>query len=202
MERPLQIGITGGIGSGKSLVSKIFTILGVPVYDADSHAKGLMTTDGILVSQIKKEFGDLSYRADGSLDRNWLANHVFSDERKLQKLNSLVHPRVAADYDKWVAFHRDKLYVLKEAALLIESGSYRQLEKIIVVSAPEHIRQQRVLLRDAHRSVEQFKQIVENQLPEERKLEQADYIIVNDDATLVIPQVLRLHEQFRVGIAL
>ena len=202
MEKPLQIGITGGIGSGKSLISKIFAVLGVPVYDADSHAKGLMTTDGILVSQIKKEFGDLSYRADGSLDRNWLANHVFSDERKLQKLNNLVHPRVAADYDKWIASHRDKPYVLKEAALLIESGSYRQLGKIIVVSAPEHIRQRRVLLRDAHRSVEQFKQIVENQLPEERKLEQADYIIVNDDATLVIPQVLRLHEQFRAGIAL
>jgi dephospho-CoA kinase len=199
---PLQIGITGGIGSGKSLISKIFGVLGVPVYDADSHAKGLMTTDGILVSQIKKEFGDLSYHADGSLDRKWLASHVFSDERKLKKLNSLVHPRVAVDYEKWVALQHDKPYVLKEAALLIESGSYRQLEKIIVVSAPENIRQKRVLLRDAHRTVEQFKEIVENQLPEERKLEHADYIIVNDDATLVIPQVLRLHEQFRAGIGL
>lgn len=199
MKKPLQIGITGGIGAGKSLVSKIFAVLGVPVYDADSHAKGLMTTDGILVSQIKKEFGDLSYHAHGGLDRKWLADHVFSDERKLQKLNSLVHPRVAVDYAKWVELHRHEAYVLKEAALLIESGSYRQLDKIIVVSAPESIRQKRVLLRDAHRTAEQFKQIVGNQLPEERKLQLADYTIVNDDETLVIPQVLRLHERFRTG---
>ena len=201
MKKPLQIGITGGIGSGKSLVSKIFAVLGVSVYDADSHAKGLMTTDGILVSQIKKEFGDLSYHARGGLDRKWLADHVFSDERKLQKLNSLVHPRVAVDYARWVELHQHETYVLKEAALLIESDSYRQLDKIIVVSAPESVRQKRVLLRDTHRTVEQFKQIVENQMPEERKLKLADYTIVNDDETLVIPQVLRLHERFRAGIA-
>ena len=102
MSNPLQIGITGGIGSGKTLVSKIFACLGIPVYDADSHAKELMTTDGILVSAIKKEFGDLAYNPDGSLDRVYLAQNVFHDQQKLDKLNSLVHPRVKHNYDAWV----------------------------------------------------------------------------------------------------
>ena len=196
MNRPLQVGITGGIGSGKSLVCKIFQHLGVSVYDADSHAKALMTTDGILVEQIKKEFGDLSYHRDGTLNREWLASHVFSLTDKLEKLNGLVHPRVAADYDRWLAERLSQPYVLKEAALLYESGSYRLLDKVVVVSAPERIRQERVLKRDSHRSVEQFKGIVEKQLPEEEKLKRADYIIVNDGTKLIIPQVLFLHEAF------
>lgn len=196
MNTRLQIGVTGGIGSGKSVVCKIFAQLGIPVYDADSHAKALMTTDGILVSQIKKEFGDLSYHADGSLNREWLSQHVFSNEARLEKLNSLVHPRVAVDYENWVGMQTEVPYVLKEAALLFESGSFRLLDKIIVVSAPEAIRQERVLKRDKHRTVEQFREIVEKQLPEEEKLKRADYIIVNDDVTPVIPQVLKLHQEF------
>lgn len=199
MKTPLQIGITGGIGSGKSLVCKIFCKLGVSVYDADSHAKALMTTDGILVSQIKKEFGDLSYHANGALNREWLASHVFADAAKLVALNRLIHPRVALDYEQWVNGHRNEPYVLKEAALLYESRSFRLLDKVIVVSAPEVIRQKRVLKRDTYRTVEQFQGIVEKQLPEEEKLSRADYIIVNDDVTLLIPQVLRLDEQFRVN---
>lgn len=201
MHAPLQIGITGGIGSGKSLVCKIFQQLGVFVYDADSHAKALMTTDGILVSQIKKEFGDLAYHPDGTLNRSWLASHVFSDEAKLEKLNALVHPRVGVDYEKWVARHNEEPYLIKEAALLFESGSFRLLDKIVVVSAPEEVRQKRVLKRDPHRTVDQFREIVEKQLPEEEKLKRADYLIVNDDITMVIPQVLRLHDAFKETIS-
>ena len=196
MNTPLQIGITGGIGSGKSLVCRIFGLLGIPIYDADSHAKGLMTTDGILVSQIKKEFGDLTYLPDGTLNRTYLGEHVFFSEEKLEKLNNLVHPRVAVDYAKWRDTKFDAPYVLKEAALLFESGSYRLLDKIIVVSAPENVRQKRVLQRDAHRTVEQFKGIVEKQMAEEEKVQRADYIIVNDETKLIIPQVLFLHKQF------
>ena len=197
MSGPLQIGITGGIGSGKSLICQIFACLKVPVYDADGHAKALMTTDGILVSQIKKEFGHLSYHADGTLNRTYLGERVFNNEDKLESLNRLVHPRVAVDYEQWVDQQKEAPYVLKEAALLFESGSYRLLDKIIVVSAPEDLRQKRVLQRDAHRTVEQFRAIVEKQLPEEAKLNQADYIIVNDDTKLVIPQVLKLHALFK-----
>lgn len=196
MATPLQVGITGGIGSGKSLVSNIFRLLGVPVYDADSHAKKLMTTDGILVSQIKKEFGDLSYQSDGSLNRTYLSIHVFNDDRKLALLNSLVHPRVGIDYAAWVKSHSTSSYVLKEAALLYEAGSYRSLDKIIVVSAPENVRISRVQKRDTHRTVEQIKAIVEKQMPDAQKIERADYIVVNDETQLVIPQVLELHDAF------
>ncbi len=196
MKTPLQIGITGGIGSGKSLVCKIFHQLGTPLYDADSHAKELMTTDGILISGIKKEFGDLSYHPDGTINRLYLADHVFFNKEKLDRLNAMVHPRVALDYERWVSRQSGKRYVLKEAALLFETGSNLMLHKIIVISAPENIRQKRVLKRDVHRTVEQFKGIVEKQMPESEKLKRADYIIVNDDTKLVIPQVLALHEQF------
>lgn len=193
---PLQIGITGGIGSGKSLVCRIFQQLGVPVYDADSHAKELMTTDGILMSGIKKEFGDLSYHPDGALNRVYLANHVFNNQEQLDKLNSLVHPRVKAHYQQWVEAQTEFRYVLKEAALLFEAGSDSTLDRIIVVFAPEALRTQRVLKRDAHRTVEQVREIIGKQMPEEEKLKRADYIIVNDETRLIIPQVLELHEKF------
>jgi dephospho-CoA kinase len=195
MKTPLQVGITGGIGSGKSLVSHIFKLLGVPIYDADSRAKSIMTTDGILVSQIKKEFGVLSFRADGTLNREYLAEHVFSDPEKLKQLNKLVHPRVGEDYNRWVK-DQVSLYVLKEAALLFEAKSNTALDKIIVVSAPEELRIKRVLQRDKHRTVQQIKDIIGSQLKEEEKLELADHIIVNDESKPVIPQVLALHQQF------
>jgi dephospho-CoA kinase len=195
MKTPLQVGITGGIGSGKSLVSHIFKLLGVPIYDADSRAKSIMTTDGILVSQIKKEFGVLSFRADGTLNREYLAEHVFSDPEKLKQLNKLVHPRVGEDYNRWVK-DQVSLYVLKEAALLFEAKSNTALDKIIVVSAPQELRIKRVLQRDKHRTVQQIKDIIGSQLKEEEKLELADHIIVNDESKPVIPQVLALHKQF------
>lgn len=191
----MQIGITGGIGSGKSLVCHIFTLLGVPVYDADSRAKTLMTTDGILVSQIKKEFGVLSFRADGSLNREYLAEHVFGNPDKLKILNSLVHPRVGEDYAHWVT-EQTSSYALKEAALLFEAKSNQALDKIIVVSAPEELRIQRVLQRDKHRTEQQVKDIIRNQLEDEKKVKLADYVILNDERTPLIPQVIALHKQF------
>ncbi len=197
MKKPLQIGITGGIGSGKSLVCHIFSLLGTPVYDADSRAKAIMTTDGILVSQITKEFGVLSYRADGAVNREYLAQHVFNDAEKLKTLNALIHPRVAVDYERWVS-EQQTAYVVKEAALLFESGSYRALDKIVMVSAPEALRITRVLQRDKHRTAQQVKDIIRNQLNEEEKLKRADYILYNNESQLLIPQVLELHALFRV----
>jgi dephospho-CoA kinase len=193
---PLQIGITGGIGSGKSLVCKIFRCLGVPVYDADSHAKELMTTDGILVSDIKKEFGVLSYSVDGGLNREYLSKQVFNDPERLRTLNNLVHPRVRVDFRKWVDRNKRHPYVLKEAALLYEAGSYESLDKIIVVYANEVLRVQRVLKRDPHRTTDQVMAIIKNQMPEEEKLNRADFTVMNDETTLLIPQVLSLHQRF------
>ena len=153
MARPLQVGITGGIGSGKSTVAKIFNVLGIPVYDADSRAKALMNTDSILIEQIKKEFGDAAY-TNGQLDRKYLAQQVFGFPERLKKLNSFVHPRVAEDYSTWVQSHADKHYVLKEAALLFEAGSAAQLDTIIVVTAPEEVRIKRVMQRDGRTETE------------------------------------------------
>ena len=193
---PLQIGITGGIGSGKSLVCNIFRRLGVPAYDADDRAKYLMTTDGILMSGIKKEFGELSFNRDGSLNRGYISNIVFHDPERLAVLNKLVHPRVAADYNQWVMEHPHAAYVVKEAALLVESHAYRTLDKLIVVYAPEELRIDRVLKRDRQRTRQQVKEIIARQMPEEEKLKKADNIIRNDETELVIPQVIALHRQF------
>ncbi len=196
MKIPYQVGITGGIGSGKSLVCKIFQCLGVPIYDADSHAKALMTTDGILIANIQKEFGHLSYNRDGSVNRSYLSETVFSNPEKLKKLNSLVHPRVKEDYAQWVQQHLQSVYVLKEAALLFETGSNKELDKIIVVDAPESLRIKRVLLRDAHRTEELVKEIIRNQLAEDEKIHLADFILYNDENQLLIPQVVELHQIF------
>lgn len=196
MNRPLEVGITGGIGSGKSLVSRIFRCLGIPVYDADSRAKNLMTTDGILVKQIKEEFGSLSYRTDGSLDRAYLSKTAFEHSGQLEKLNRMVHPRVALDYSKWMDTQQGCKYVLREAALLYEAGVYDSMSKMIVVSAPEDIRMKRVRGRDLQRTEEDIKIIMKNQWPEEEKVKRADFVIYNDDRRLVIPQVLHLHAKF------
>ena len=196
MKRPLQVGITGGIGSGKSLVSRIFQCLGISVYDADSRAKSLMTTDGILISQIRKVFGDLSYHADGSLNRKYLGESVFNNPEQLQTLNKLVHPRVGEDYRQWVEENGRETYVIKEAALLFEAGSAKALDKIIVVCAPEDVKVSRVLKRDPHRSEADVRAIIQNQMPDEEKRKRANYVIFNDDSQLVIPQVLSLHQQF------
>lgn len=195
MRTPLQIGITGGIGAGKSLICRIFHCLGIPVYDADGHAKELMTTDVILVTNIKKEFGELSYNSNGSLNRDYLSSTVFNDNEKLKKLNKLVHPRVGEDYKRWVDQNGNYHYLVKEAALLFEAGSDKLLDKVIVVHAPEDLRIQRVLARDPQRSEDQVRAIINNQMSEEEKMERADFIINNDEKELLIPQVVKLHNQ-------
>lgn len=196
MRRPLQVGVTGGIGSGKSLVCRVFSCLGVPVYDADSRAKKLMTTDGILIGQIKEEFGKLSYNSEGVLNRKFIAEQVFKDSEKLERLNKLVHPRVARDFESWVEENRSHHYLIKEAALLFESGADKILDKIIVVSAPEEMRIKRTLVRDPHRSESEVKGIIKSQMNEDEKVSRADYVILNDESRAVIPQVLDLHDWF------
>jgi dephospho-CoA kinase len=195
MRQPLQVGITGGIGSGKTMVCRIFATLGAPVYDSDSRAKILMTTDGILADQIKKEFGTLSYHADGTLNRQFIGELVFQDDSMRQNLNRLVHPRVAIDYTKWVSAQSFP-YVVKEAALLIETGSYKELGKTIVVTAPDAIRIARVLERDKHRTEQNVRDIISSQMPQHEKEAKADFVIVNDGVEPLLTQVLALHRQF------
>jgi dephospho-CoA kinase len=196
MNKPLQVGVTGGIGSGKSLVCKVFSALGVPVYDADSRAKAIMTTDGILVSQIKAEFGDLAYNTDGSLNRSYLSEQIFQYPHLRERLNALVHPRVAIDTEQWVNQQAGYRYVIREAALMYESGSYKKLNASILVAAPETLRMKRVRQRDPQRTEDAIRKIMEAQMPEEEMRKRADFIIENDEMQLVIPQIIQLHQHF------
>ncbi len=154
-----------------------------------------MTTDGILISGIKKEFGNLSYHSDGTLNRKFIGEVAFREPDKLKALDALVHPRVAFDYTNWVNAQSHR-YVIKEAALLFEAGSYKALDKIIVVSAPEDLRVKRVLARDPNRSEQMVRDIIRNQMDESEKTKRADFVVINDESQLVIPQVLALHEKF------
>lgn len=192
----LKVGITGNMGSGKSIVSSIFRILNVPVYDADTRAKWVMSYDKILQEQIASEFGEDSYLTDGQLNRQFLAAKVFNDQDRLEKLNSIVHPRVGIDFENWIRNNSESAYIIKEAALLFESGSAKQLDKIIVVTAPEPVRLKRVQKRDPQRSVQQIKDIFNMQMDEGDKAKLADYIIKNDESELVVDQVLDLHNNF------
>jgi dephospho-CoA kinase len=193
---PLQVGITGGIGSGKSTVCKIFSILGIPVYDADTRAKLLYVHNLDLKNEIIQAFGTEAYTAAGQVNRSYLANRVFNNSQSVALLNRLVHPRVGADYQVWVKQQTDAPYVLKEAALLFESGSFQSLDKVIAVFTPLPLRIQRISQRDKQRSVEEIQAIISKQMAEEEKIKRADYILYNDEGQLLIPQVLQLHKEF------
>ncbi len=196
MSYPFQVGVTGGIGSGKSLVCQIFQILGIPVYDADQRARWLMNNDEPLRMAIIHSFGPQSFDSNSTLNNTYLAKAVFNDKEKLEELNKLVHPIVEEDYEQWLLPHSKEKYVIKEAALLFETGSYQILNAIVVVSAPEELRIERVLKRDPFRTREQIMKILKNQFSEVKKLKLADYILDNDLNSMVIPQVLELHKIF------
>jgi dephospho-CoA kinase len=193
-QRPLLVGITGGIGSGKSTVCKLFSLLGIPVYTADERAKWLMSQDLTLRNQITTTFGAAAYSSTGELNRTFLAESVFPNPEKIAQLNALVHPAVKKDFEQWIA-SQTAPYLIKEAALLFETGAAKALDYVINVSSPLRIRTARILLRDPHRSEEQVNQIINQQLPDEEKNELADFCIKNTDNKLLIPQVLEVHEQ-------
>ncbi|QDA60010.1 dephospho-CoA kinase [Hymenobacter jejuensis] len=193
----LRVGITGGIGSGKSVVCRLFKLLGVPVYDSDYQAKWLMANDLSLRTELQMAFGSETFDAHGQLNRTYLARMAFTDPAQLAVLNALVHPHVGRDFEQWATVQQQAghAYVLKEAALLYESGAYRQLDKIITVFAPLAVRQTRVLHRDPHRTPDDVLNIVGKQMSEEEKMQRADYVLYNDDQHLLIPQVLKLHHE-------
>lgn len=189
----LTVGITGGIGSGKTTVCKIFEAIGIPVYYADSRAKYLMERDPDLLAALKNNFGTNIFLEGNTINRPALAKLVFNDPEKLALLNSLVHPVVAQDSLNWIK-DQTSPYTLKEAALLYESGSYKQLDLIISVSAPLEVRISRVMHRDGSTREEVISRI-NNQWPQERKDKLADFIILNDGEIALIPQVLKIHRQ-------
>lgn len=196
LPKPLLIGLTGGIASGKSLIAKIFHVLGIPAYEADQRAKWLMQHDPELKEGIVETFGAASYTSEGELDRRYLAAQVFNQEDRVKQLNALVHPRVGQDFVEWVGTHKAYPYLLNEAALMFESGRFKSLDHVITVYAPENVRVTRVQKRDPQRSLEEIKAIMSKQMPEEEKLKRADFVVYNDGSRLVIQQVLDLHQKF------
>lgn len=189
----LKIGLTGGIGSGKSTVAKVFEVLGIPVYYADDAAKRLMQEDEQLKQQLIAAFGPETY-IHGKLNREHLASIVFKQKEQLELLNSLVHPATIADANRWFAL-QSAPYVIKEAALLFESGTAEGLDYIIGVTAPETIRIKRVMNRDGV-SAEEVKRRMKNQVNEELKMRLCNYVIRNNDREPVVPQVMQLHQTF------
>jgi dephospho-CoA kinase len=191
----LKIGLTGNIGSGKTTVAKVFELLGVPVFYADDEAKKVMATDAILIDAIKQTFGAESYFADGSLNRKHIAAIVFNNPVELEKLNALVHPAVFRAFEALEAKVKDAPYIIREAAILFESGSYKTCDRTIIVAAPLAKRIARVMQRDGITRDEVEKR-EGRQMPEDEKKKLADDVIINDDSRLVIPQVLALHQKY------
>ncbi len=196
MSTPLRVGITGGIGSGKTTVCRMFAVLGVPVYDADFWAKWLIEHDPQVRAEVVAVLGPEAYLPDGTYRRTYVAEQVFADESLLQALNAAVHPAVERHSRLW---HEQQVaalgcpYTLKEAALLVESGSYRFLNALIVVTAPEEVRLRRVMLRDGQ-SESAVRARMQRQWPEAAKVALADFIIVNDGQQALIPQVWSTHQ--------
>lgn len=188
----MRIGITGGIGSGKSTVCKIFETLGIPVFYADDVAKEMYYRPDI-AAQVKQLFGEGIYIGE-RVNYQAIAKHIFAKEALKNTLSSIIHPAVKEAYQDWEKMQKAP-YTLREAAILIESGAYKDCDKIIVVTAPEGLRIQRVMERDAveKNTVEAR---IKAQMPEEERLKYADFIIRNDGESLLIPQVLQIHQQF------
>jgi dephospho-CoA kinase len=188
----LKVGLTGGVGSGKTTVSKIFASLDVPVFYADDIAKKIMNEDTILKQEIINLFGENAYTE--TLNRKHIADIVFKDAFKLEQLNALVHPLTIAAANKWIQ-EQTKPYVIKEAALMFEAGASTNVDYVIGVYAPQHLRINRVMKRDKLTKA-QILERMNNQIDETIKMKLCDFVIINDEQQAVLPQVINLHKQF------
>ena len=189
----LKIGLTGGIGSGKTVVANIFKVLGIPVFNADTEAKLIMEKDERLILAIQKLFGNKSYTGK-KLNRKYIADIVFNDSSKLEQLNALVHPAAITAANNWINI-QTTVYAIKEAALLFESKSAANLDYVIGVFTPKNLRIKRVMERDNF-TEKQVLARMNRQVDEEEKMNFCDFVVVNDEQQLLIPHVLQLHEKF------
>jgi dephospho-CoA kinase len=187
----IQIGVTGGIGSGKSTVCEIFRLLGTPVFEADKEARFLQNNHSGIKKELIELFGKEVYKPDETLNRHKLAEYIFSDKNILNKVNSIVHPRVHEHYNQWLKRHTKSDYIVYEAAILFESGRYKELDEVILVTAPIETRIERVISRDKteKRLVEER---IKNQMPDEAKIPLADFVITNNNRELILPIITQL----------
>ncbi|OQY05083.1 MAG: dephospho-CoA kinase [Bacteroidetes bacterium 4572_117] len=187
----IKIGLTGGIGSGKSYVSSIFEALGIPVYNSDIEAKKLYYLDDVK-SEMVDFFGKQVYFDSGEINKELLAKLVFSNKKALNKINEIIHPRVKTHFSEWLLSHHAVKYIVKEAAILFESGAYKQTDKIIVVTAPEELRIKRVLAREKiHESL--IRKKIANQMAQSEMVARSCFVIINDEKHALLPQVDKIH---------
>jgi dephospho-CoA kinase len=187
----IKVGVTGGIGSGKSTVCLIFEKLGIPVFYADDQAKNILRNNEQVKEKIIKLFGTNAYLPSGEINKSELSSRVFNDKNALKDLNAIVHPAVKKYFDSWLA-HQQSPYIIKEAAILFESGAHKEMDFIIAVAAPKDIRIQRVIKRDKT-TREQVEMRMANQLTDDDRAEKSNFVIVNDDQKLLTEQVLEIH---------
>lgn len=191
----IRVAVTGGIGSGKSVVCEVFDKIGIAVFNADYWAKHIMNNNTDVVKQLKKLLGNDVYRQNGMLDRKKMAEIIFSDTFMLEKVNSIVHPVVRNEFQSW-STKQTSAYVIQEAAIIFENKQASTFDKIILVTAPEKIRINRVTKRDRLKANDVQKRI-NNQLSDEIKKKKSDYIIINDNIQLILPQILKIDKQIR-----
>jgi dephospho-CoA kinase len=190
----LKIGLTGGIGSGKTLVGSVFRALGAPVYEADKEARRLMEYDKAVMAGVKSLFGEAAY-ANGKLNRSHLAEKVFADNELLGQLNSIVHPAVRKDFDMWTRQFATRPYVVKEAAILFETGGDAAMDFTVFVKADMGVRIARVMERDKLTEAE-VRQRISRQMDDQQKALLADFIIYNENDRMILPQIVDLHNKF------
>lgn len=191
----ITLGITGGIGSGKSTICKIFKLLGAPVFEADAEAKKLMLSSKVIKSGLIDLFGKAIYTQNGTLDRKKLAGIIFSDKLQLEKVNALVHPVVRSEFEQWQQ-KQDTSYVVHEAAIMFESGFYKMMDFTILVSAPKETRIKRVMKRDKVNAT-QVEERMSKQWPDEQKRVLADMELITNDTKLLIPQIVKIDKQLK-----
>lgn len=194
--RPVLLGVTGGIGSGKSIITKILGTMQIPVYNSDNRARELSSSKEALTA-IRKYFGD-SYIKNNQLDRRKMADLIFNDPDARVKLNQLIHPLVAADFKQWVNQLQKHPILVKEAALLIESDSYQELDYLLLVTAPSALRLSRVLKRDPFRTREEVLKIMESQLTDQEKARYTDFIIENSESELITPGLIEILKSLEI----
>lgn len=186
------IGLTGGIGSGKSTVASFFSELGVPVYIADSEAKKIMDYPET-IREVQTIFDENVVDENGKLDRKKIASFVFNNPEKLKQLNAVIHPKVNKDFKNWLGKHQDHTYIIKEVAIIFETQSEKQFDKIILVTAPEKLRIERVMKRD-NISEDEILERIKNQFPDEEKISKSDFVITNIDLKSAKKEVKKLHK--------
>ena len=191
------IGITGGIGSGKSIVCKVFATMGIPIYEADSRAKFLMNNDLSLKKSIQNLLGEQAYTPTGEYNRAWVASQVFNNPDLLKQLNAIVHPRVREDAENWVQQRSKSPFLLYEAAIMKAAGEGNHFDKVIVVNAPIELRIKRVQKRD-NRSKQEIRDIIARQISDEERLKIADFVIKNDEKTPLLQQILDVKIDFEL----